>query len=38
MYNSGLNKDIMYRVLLYDDHGEIIEDTNIKGLKERFWD
>ena len=31
MYNSGINEDTMYRVLLYDDHGEIIEDTNIKG-------
>ena len=29
MFNSGINKDIHYRVILYDDHGEIIEDTEI---------
>ena len=31
MFNSGINKDIHYRVILYDDHGEIIEDTTIIG-------
>ena len=31
MFNSGINKDIHYRVILYDDHGEIIEDTEIIG-------
>lgn len=31
MFNSGMNKDIRYRVILYDDHGEIIEDTIIIG-------
>lgn len=31
MYNSGINQEVEYRVLLYDDHGEILEDTDIKG-------
>ena len=31
MFNSGINKDIRYRVILYDDHGEVIEDTTIIG-------
>lgn len=31
MFNSGINKDIHYRVILYDDYGEIIEDTTIIG-------
>lgn len=31
MFNSGINKDIHYRVILYDDRGEIIEDTEIIG-------
>ena len=31
MFNSGINKDIHYRVILYDDYGEIIEDTEIIG-------
>ena len=31
MFNSGINKDIHYRVILYDDHGEVIEDTTIIG-------
>lgn len=32
MYNSKINKDIHYRVILYDKNGEeIIEDTIIIG-------
>lgn len=31
MFNSGINEDIHYRVILYGDHGEIIEDTTIIG-------
>ena len=31
MFNSGINKDIHYRVILYNEHGEIIEDTIIIG-------
>ncbi len=31
MFNSGINEDIRYRVILYNEHGEIIEDTIIIG-------
>ena len=31
MFNSGINKDIHYRVILYNNHGEVIEDTEIIG-------
>jgi hypothetical protein len=31
MYNSGINEDIRYRVILYNEHGEIIEDTMVIG-------
>ena len=30
-YNSGINENVRYRVILYDDEGEIIEDTKIIG-------
>ena len=31
MFNSGINEDIHYRVILYNEQGEIIEDTIIIG-------
>ena len=31
MYNSGINEDIHYRVILRDEYGEIIEDTMVVG-------
>ena len=31
MYNSGINTTIKYRVLLYDEHGEIIVDEEVIG-------
>ena len=31
MYKSGINEDVHYRVIIYDEHGEIIEDTHIVG-------
>ena len=31
MYNSGINEDVRYRVILRDEHGEIIEDTMVIG-------
>ena len=30
-HNTGLNKEVKYRVLIYNEHGEIIEDTDIVG-------
>lgn len=31
MYNSGINENVYYRVIIYDKNDEIIEDTHITG-------
>ena len=31
MYNSGINENVHYRVIIYDKNDEIIEDIHIIG-------